>query len=743
MLLGFHWKRLLPALGLLCSACFVWLVLAVTAGSPVANANADTDFTYHPVADGIEITDYVGIDPEVVIPDTIDGLPVTSIGYGAFENKGLTKVTLNAGLLRIDSFAFSSNHLTEIKIPVGVVTLGNSSFLDNALTEIDIPATVKTIGPYAFYVNSIHTVMLNEGLETIQEGAFIDNPITKIIIPSTVSTIEGGAFQNNDLAYAVIPPSVTSMSLSIFDFNRPDFTIIGWPGSAAHNHATNRGISFADIATLPVPDVQFTPDRQDWAQTPAKTTVTGATYEYYNLRYAWSNTVTPPAPEAAWSSLTIGDEIEQSAEGEWYLHVNASPLGPAGSWHSERFRVDRTPPTLGVTMTAGPSATPYTDDTWSEWPVTIDATATDLYGDIREIVVETESGGLSSLAAYPGDTYSVTFAANGTYRLKITAFDQAGNVSAEEQRIVKIGNSPSPGSTTDGESGNARLKELILSDGVLTPAFSGDVTEYTLRIDPAASSVNVALLPEHALAKTSLNGQSLGSGSVKADVSLEPDVRQFKIVVTAEDGTKRTYQIALERDEADPAEAPPTGEACKARSTFNDIAGHWGEPFIIEAGCQGIVQGYPDGSFKPDRLVTRAEFTVMLAGVFQWEDTETAISFSDLAGKDHWAKQAIAHAAAAGIVSGYPDGRFRPDATITRAEMAVMIARALGLPTDAGLHAAFADDADVPAWAKSAVASVHRQGIVVGRGGNRFVPVGAATRAEAALMLLRAAEKKS
>lgn len=80
--------------------------------------------------------------------------------------------------------------------------------------------------------------------------------------------------------------------------------------------------------------------------------------------------------------------------------------------------------------------------------------------------------------------------------------------------------------------------------------------------------------------------------------------------------------------------------------------------------------------------------------------------------------------------------------SITQAEMAVMIANALGLPTEAYPSTAFADDAEIPAWAKNAVESIRQLGIVVGRGGNNFVPDGAATRAEAALMLLRAGEMK-
>ena len=795
----FDWKRPLLALGLVCS---VWFELGSAADVHAADADyyfdyyadhaeiidyggTDTEIVIPETSRGLPVT-AIGNRAfqakeltKVTLPERLETIgenafsynhlteidipaSVTSIGHFAFWRNDLTKVILHEGLQTIGAAVFKENVISEIEIPAsvrymemnvfngiglkklklneGLPEVGYGVFQHNELTEVEVPSTAKFVERFAFRDNKLNRVLLNEGLEEIWYSAFDYNELTSIVIPTTVNTIYGDAFYMNKLAFAVIPPSVNTIEHNSFGGNPADFTIIGAPGSPAHDFATTYNYTFKDAATIPMPDIQIAPGSQDWAQS-AATTVTGATYNIYNLKYAWSNTETEPGPEAEWRLWGPGDEIEQTAEGEWYLHVQGSLLDRADAWRSGgRFRVDRTPPTLGVTMTTGPSATPYVDDTWSPRPVTVNATASDPYGEIREIVVETDNGSTSSVAAYSGNTYSVTFAVYGAYELKITAIDQAGNASVTEQRIVKIDNSPSPVSTPDEKSGNARLKEFIVSDGVLTPAFSGDVTQYTLRVDPDVPSITASLSPEHTQATTAVDGQALGSGKVTVDIPLGPDVRQFEIVVTAEDGTKRTYKVVLEREGAGPAEAPPTGEACKARSTFNDIAGHWGEPFIFEAGCQGIVQGYPDGSFNPDRPITRAEFVVMLAGLFQWGDAEATISFSDLAGREHWAGQAIAQAAAAGIVSGYPDGRFEPEATITRAEMAVMIARALGLGADAGATASFADDADIPAWAKSAVGSIHRLGIVIGRGGNNFAPDGAATRAEAAVMLLRAAD---
>lgn len=191
--------------------------------------------------------------------------------------------------------------------------------------------------------------------------------------------------------------------------------------------------------------------------------------------------------------------------------------------------------------------------------------------------------------------------------------------------------------------------------------------------------------------------------------------------------------IDLEKQEGEntPSQQPPT---------FSDVLGHWGKQSIILAAERKLVSGYPDGTFKPDSPVTRAELTVMLAGALQLDGTEAPLNFTDQAKLGAWAKRAIGLAVQAGIVSGYEDGSFRPDAQITRVEMGVMIARAMKLSHDANASTGFADDADIAGWAKGAVEAIRKRGIVSGRGGNNFVPNGTATRAEAVVMLLRMLE---
>lgn len=173
---------------------------------------------------------------------------------------------------------------------------------------------------------------------------------------------------------------------------------------------------------------------------------------------------------------------------------------------------------------------------------------------------------------------------------------------------------------------------------------------------------------------------------------------------------------------------------------FSDIEGHWAEAIIKLAGAKGIVSGYADGTFKPKGDVTRAEFTVMLARALNLQGSGAVLEFTDKASIDAWAKQGIAQAVQAGIVKGYGDGSFKPNAKISRAEMVTMLANALGFANNSKAKTTFADDANIPAWAREAVAAAVESGIVQGVGGNRFAPNQTATRAEAAVVLLKALE---
>lgn len=179
------------------------------------------------------------------------------------------------------------------------------------------------------------------------------------------------------------------------------------------------------------------------------------------------------------------------------------------------------------------------------------------------------------------------------------------------------------------------------------------------------------------------------------------------------------------------------------RKRFTDTASHWAYADVDLMTAKHVVTGFPDLSFRPDGKVTRAEFAAMLVRALGLPEAPNASTFTDVA-SDAWYAGVVGAAAKAGVVAGYDDGTFRPNARITREQMAVMMARALkaaGKTVAAdrveGLLKAFSDRARISGWAREGVAAAADAGIVKGRGGGAFAPADDATRAEAAAMLKR------
>lgn len=182
-----------------------------------------------------------------------------------------------------------------------------------------------------------------------------------------------------------------------------------------------------------------------------------------------------------------------------------------------------------------------------------------------------------------------------------------------------------------------------------------------------------------------------------------------------------------------------------APAAFSDVpASHWARPFIDAMVRRGFVSGYPDGTFKPNQAVTRAEFAAMISGALNLAALSTVPGragtppFTDSAG--HWARDAIAQAWRTGFLSGYPDGSFRPDSGILRMEAYNALAGGLGLPAAPDtLLSRFTDQASVPAWARAGLARA-LQARLPGTGSGTVAelrPAVAITRAEAMVAIFQ------
>lgn len=170
-----------------------------------------------------------------------------------------------------------------------------------------------------------------------------------------------------------------------------------------------------------------------------------------------------------------------------------------------------------------------------------------------------------------------------------------------------------------------------------------------------------------------------------------------------------------------------------ASTRLSDIEGHWAQSTIQDMVNEGIIGGYPDGTFKPNNNITRAEFASLIVRAFNLKSDSGKV-FNDTA--NHWAKGAISTANYYGLVSGYSDSVFGPDDPVTREQIAVMIVNATKVDSTEEVKA-FTDSAKIAAWAKESVAKATAAGLIAGYPDGIFRPKANATRAEAAVILDR------
>ncbi|MFI3174849.1 MAG: S-layer homology domain-containing protein [Bacillota bacterium] len=165
-----------------------------------------------------------------------------------------------------------------------------------------------------------------------------------------------------------------------------------------------------------------------------------------------------------------------------------------------------------------------------------------------------------------------------------------------------------------------------------------------------------------------------------------------------------------------------------------DINGHWAETTLTKWTDEGLLTGFPDGTVKPDASVTRAQFVTMIQNAMGLSTVGSA-NFTDVNSGD-WFYGAVSTAVSYGIASGFPDGSFLPNTPVTRAQAAVFGANALG-DTSVGSIANYTDAASIPSWAAEAVGAMTAKGYLSGMPDGSFDPNAYLTRAQAVSFLDR------
>lgn len=193
---------------------------------------------------------------------------------------------------------------------------------------------------------------------------------------------------------------------------------------------------------------------------------------------------------------------------------------------------------------------------------------------------------------------------------------------------------------------------------------------------------------------------------------------------------------------ASPQETPQTVPSIPTMASFSDVSpDYWARPFIQGLAARNAISGFPDGTFKPDAPVTRAEFAAMVARAFDRNPTRQLAEnqLSDVP-SNYWGSSAIKEAYETGFLSGYPNNLFQPDREIPKVQAIVALANGLAVtssnPTSVDLDTYYTDAGAIPDYATAPLTAATQANLVVNYPNVRQLnPTASLTRAEAAALI--------
>lgn len=179
-------------------------------------------------------------------------------------------------------------------------------------------------------------------------------------------------------------------------------------------------------------------------------------------------------------------------------------------------------------------------------------------------------------------------------------------------------------------------------------------------------------------------------------------------------------------------------------TSFRDIENHWAGLFIRALAQRRILNGYLDGTFRPDNPVSRGEFAAMIGAIINLPVKREYIAFKDIP-DNYWARNAIRRIYETGVMAGYPDQTFRPNDKVSRADVLVVMVNALGIASQFSpelvgrLAQIYEDAANIPSYAINSIAIASGNGLVVNYPNIKLLnPQSGATRGDVAVMMYQA-----
>jgi hypothetical protein len=730
------------------AACVVLLLLfglwgwsydeaAAAGGEPVS------PFEFNAVTGAI--TGYSNDGPkDVVIPDSIGGVPVTSIAMNSFTFKGITSLIIPDTITSIGGSAFLVNNLTELTIPDSVISIGGSAFFGNNIRSLTLSKNLRSIGDKAFERNQLTEVVLPDGLETIDVAAFYQNQLTSVTIPDSYTSIKGGVFSDNQFIHVTIPFHVASLANHSFtnnplttvdilsaateisdgafsnaEMNPSNVTIVGHYGSSAETYANKHSHNFLPLVSL--------------SQT-GLYTFTAAT-----AGYAPVTTITVSVTKNVYGDIS---NLAVALSGSHTDNFELSALGATSLNHVVKETAFTIAPKSGL----------------SNGTYTATATVTGDYGfsasfnvqfTVQSTVVEDNDPPPSTTEPSTSESTTPGPTSSGVNVLVNGKVENAGTATTEEvngQQVMTI--------VVDEEKLRQRLEAEGENAVITIPAAIGnDVVigelngrmiknmefwqaTVEMRTEQAVYTLPAGLINMDEISKRF--GANVGLEDIKIRIEIaKPLNATLQVVDDAASANGLTIMI------------PPLNFSVKA--VYGD---HTEEVASFNTYVERLV-AIPEG-VDPNRITTGVIVerngtvrhvptkVVNINGKYYAQinsltnSTYTTVwhplAFKDMTG--HWAEDAVNDMGSRMVVTGTDSGMFSPDQDMTRAEFVAILVRGLGLRLETG-DAAFTD-VKASDWYSSIIQTAYKHQLINGFDGGSFRPNEKITREQAMLIVTKA-----
>ncbi len=330
-----------------------------------------------------------------------------------------------------------------------------------------------------------------------------------------------------------------------------------------------------------------------------------------------------------------------------------------------------------------------------------------------------------------------TFDAYNTYQKTVVFTPENPNYSSVEFDINVIVRSS--GGTSSVTPVTYTINASCSDGGYISPKGRLQVYEYsnaTFTFKPYAG---------YRVAEVRIDGEKIDSDSTGGRYTFSSIQNYHRIYVEFEEGDAteskkvRVDSDGKTEDTSSDVESSTSKEKVTDSEISNDVQDKVAQVFNTSDDVS-YVQGYPDNTFKPYGLLTRAEASVIINNLLkeQSSNVENSSKFTDVNASD-WYFKYVSNLTQKGIINGYSDGTFKPNANITRAEMVALVVKAIGL---SGEYTSFFSDTK-GSWAENAIAIANAQGWVNGYSDGTFKPNANITRAEVTVLMNRVMGRSS